>query len=328
MSDGRILVTGANGFVGAALLAHLAHQGEPVRGSVRDPAPRGLARDLIETGNLDATTDWRAALEGVDVVVHTAARVHLMRDRAQDPLAAYRAVNTDATLNLARQAAAAGVQRLVFVSSVKVLGEATVTNAPFTALSPPAPPDPYGQSKAEAEAGLWRIAEQTGLEVVVVRPPLVYGPGVRANFLRLMAWVDRGIPLPLAGLDNRRSLVGIGNLTALLSHCCTHPGAVGQTLLVSDGEDLSTSDLLLRMGRALGRQPRLFRAPRRLYGLAAQLGAGNAVARLTQSLQVDISTTCSTLDWRPSLSVDACLAATADWYRLCRDAQRRRGSAQ
>lgn len=316
MDPGRILVTGGDGFVGRALLTQLHARGWQATGTSRRLAP-GTADsgNLIASGDLERVTDWRPLLEGHAVVVHTAARVHLLRDRARDPLAAYRAANTAATLRLAQAAAAAGVRRFVFVSSVKVLGEATAPGRPFTAASPLAPADPYAVSKAEAERGLGAIAQRTGMELVVVRPPLVYGPGVRANFRRLLTWVDRGVPLPLGGLDNRRSLLALDNLVDLLAHCCVAPAAAGATLLASDGEDLSTSELLQRIGTALGRPARLLPASPRLLALASRCGAAGAVARLTGSLQVDSSAARSRLDWQPPLSVDAGLAAVAAWYR-------------
>lgn len=235
-----------------------------------------------------------------------------MQDRSADPLAEFRRVNVDGTLNLAWQAAAAGVRRFIFVSSVKVNGESTQADRPFTADDQPSPADPYGLSKFEAEVGLSAVASQTGMELVIVRPPLVYGPGVKANFAAMMRWVARGVPLPLASVtQNRRSLVAVENLADLLVRCLEHPAAAGQTFMVSDGEDLSTAELLMRLNRAMGRSPRLFPFPPSILYLGAEvLGRGGVAGRLLDNLQVDISKTQTLLDWRPPLGVDEALART------------------
>lgn len=262
--------------------------------------------------NLEPSSDWSTALTGCDVIVHAAARVHVMQERAQDPLAEFRRVNVVGTLNLARQAADAGVRRFVFLSSIKVNGEMTAIDRPFTASQPAAPLDPYGVSKAEAEEGLHRLGAETGMEIVIVRPPLVYGPGVRANFGRLVSAIGRGLPLPLARVDqNRRSLVALDNLVDLILTCTTHPAAANQTFLVSDGEDLSTADLLRRLGVAMGRPARLLPVPLALLRLGATLaGKGDMAQRLLGNLQVDITHTCQTLGWRPPISVDEGLRRT------------------
>lgn len=314
-----VLLSGASGFVGSAVLRHLQAQGKPVRPAFRNADSAQRAGVVPEQAALVATlavdTDWSAALQGVQAVAHCAARVHVMDDTAADPLAVFRAVNVGGTLNLARQAAAASVRRFVFISSVKVNGEITVLNRPFMADDVPAPKDAYGISKAEAEVGLRALAAQTGMEVVIIRPPLVYGPGVKANFQTMMRWLACGVPLPLGAIDNRRSLVALGNLADLIVTCIDHPAATNQTFLVSDGEDLSTTQLLQRMGLALGKPARLLSVPPALLKLGAALVGKPAVAqRLCGSLQVDISKTRQLLGWAPPLSVDEGLKKAAEGY--------------
>ena len=309
----KCLVTGANGFVGRSFCAALSRFGHEVRGAVRSVNDQIDCVELVVVGSISAETGWSAALHGVDVLVHLAARVHVMHDTASDPLAEFRAANVDTTLNLARQAAAAGVKRFVFISSVKVNGESTQPGQAFTEADPPDPQDAYGQSKYEAEQGLRQISAQTGMEVVIIRPPLVYGLGVKANFFALMRAVQRGWPLPLGAItQNRRSLVALDNLVDLIVTCITHPAAANQTFLVSDGEDLSTTDLLRRMGQALGKPARLLPVPPALLKLgAALLGKPELAQRLCGSLQVDISKTRELLGWVPPLSVDEGLRRAA-----------------
>jgi nucleoside-diphosphate-sugar epimerase len=310
----RVLVTGATGFVGRAVASRLLlDSGVVVRAAARrppaDPAPSPVERALVE--DLGPHTDWRAALDEVDAIVHTAARVHVMRDVSADPLAEFRRVNVDGTLALARQAAAAGVRRFVFISSIKVNGEATKPDRPYRARDVPAPMDPYGMSKLEAEQGLREIAASTTLQVSIIRPVLVYGPGVKGNFRSMLRWIRRGIPLPLGAVDNRRSLVALENLVDLIATCLRHESAANRTFLVSDGEDLSTPELLRRAGEALGTRTRLVPvAPALLKGIARMVGRENVAARLCDSLQVDISETRAILGWQPPVPVRDALAAT------------------
>lgn len=309
-----LLVTGANGFVGAAVCRHALARGLAVRAAVRVPGtPTPAEAQTAAVGAMDAQTDWVHALQGCHAVVHAAARVHVMNESATDPLKEFRRVNVEGTLNLARQAAAAGVRRFVFVSSVKVNGEGTTAHRPYTASDAPAPQDAYGFSKAEAERGLRQVAHDSGMEITVVRPPLVYGPGVKANFRSLMRAVERGLPLPLGSIKgNRRSLVALDNLADLLLVCCDHPAAAGQTFLVSDDEDLSTADLLHRMGRALNRPARLLPCPPVLLQMGASaLGRASVAQRLLGSLRVDIAHTRAMLDWTPPIGVDEGLRRTA-----------------
>lgn len=302
----KVLVTGATGFVGAALCDTLAASGVEVVPAARSKS--GLPHEVV-VGNLDTSTDWRPALTGCDAVVHLAARVHVMNEAVQDPLALYRATNTEATLNLARQATQAGVKRFVFISTIKVNGEGR--DAPYRETDVPAPEDAYAISKWEAEQGLQRIAADTGLEVVILRPPLVYGPGVKANFLRLIRMVQRGWPLPLGAIRNRRSLLFLGNLVDAIRLCVEHPAAAGQTFLLDDGEPVSTPELIRAVARAMGRPAHLLAVPVGVLELAgALLGKRAAVARLAGSLYVDSSLLRSRLGWTPPFSTAAGLAAT------------------
>ena len=309
-----ILITGANGFVGRALSSAALKAGMHVTGAVRRHValPDGVQPVLLP-GMDDSAADWRSLLAPHRAVIHTAARVHVMDDPSADPLTAFRAVNTAGTLNLARQAAMAGVRRFIFVSSVKVNGEETEAHHPYTSADLPAPQDPYGISKREAEQGLRHIAEKTGMEIVIVRPPLVYGPGVKANFASLMRVLQRGIPLPLGAVtNNRRSLVAIDNLVDLLINCIELPAAANQTFLVSDGEDLSTTALLRRMGQAMGHPARLLPVPPALLRAgAAMVGKRNVAQRLLGNLQVDITPTYKTLAWSPPVNVDEGLRRAA-----------------
>ena len=307
-----VLVTGANGFVGSALCAALANRDYCVRGVVRDPSrSAGLICELTKVGDIGSNTDWSGSLIGVDMVVHLAARVHVMRDSATDPLAEFRRVNVAGTERLALAAATAGVRRFVFLSSVKVNGE----RGGYNESDPPAPQDAYGISKHEAELSLREIAAETGMEVVIIRPPLVYGPGVKANFHALLRAVARGIPLPLGAIHNRRSLVALDNLVDMIVTCIDHPAAANQTFLVSDGEDLSTTELIRHLARAMGRPARLIPIPASvLMAGATLLGKREVAARLCGSLQVDITKARELLGWLPPITMDEGLRRTAEHY--------------
>lgn len=303
----RVLVTGANGFVGGALVAKLLSSKQKVRACYRIGAQHhGEDQEVVTVPLIDGSTNWGEALQGVDVVVHSAARVHVMSDKSQDPLAEFRRVNTEGTLNLARQAAAAGVKRLVFISSIKVNGDSTPALSAFKPSDAVCPAEPYGQSKHEAEVGLRLIAQESGLEVVIVRPPLVYGKGVTANFAALARLLRLGVPLPLGAVtDNRRSFVAMENLVDFLMVCLSHPQAANQTFMVSDGEDLSTAELLNRMAKAMGCPARLFPVPCSLLNAAAKiLGKVQVADRLLGSLQVSIESNLLLLGWTPPTSVD------------------------
>ena len=301
-----ILLTGGSGFVGRALQAALKKQGRSFRVSLR----KVQDVDLADTTNviqcaLSPDADWSAALSGVTTVVHCAARVHVMKEDASvDPLTEFRRINVEGTLRLARQAAQAGVKRFVFVSSIKVNGELTPKDLPFTPEQAPSPADPYGMSKWEAEEALMALSAETGMEVVMVRPPLVYGPGVKANFALLMNAVRRGWILPLGAIDNKRSLIGIDNLIDFLIRCIDHPNAANQIFLVSDGQDLSTSELVRCMGRVAGLRARLVTIPVWMLQIGATLlGKKDMFQRLCGNLQVDISKARTMLAWTPSISV-------------------------
>ncbi len=301
----RLLITGVTGFVGTAVCAQAIHLGLGVNGAVHRcrHTPNGIRTFVV--GDIDSATDWTDGLQDVGTVVHLAARVHVMHDTAANPLAAFRSVNVDGMSNLARQAAASGVKRFVFISSVKVNGEATQRGQAFNEADMPAPEDAYGVSKHEAEQGLRQIAADTGMEVVIIRAPLVYGPGVKANFAALMHAVQRGWPLPLGAVNNQRSFVALDNLVDLIVTCLTHPRAANETFLVSDGQDLSTTELVRGMARAAGVPARLLPVPvLALQAGGRLLGKADAVQRLCGNLQVDISKTRELLGWVPPVTVD------------------------
>ena len=311
------LITGGNGFLGRALIERLTVESDcavvaPLRSTI-DECPAGVR--VIPFEGLSGANDWSAALTDVDVVVHAAARVHVMDEVAADPLAAFREINVEATLNLARQAAASGIKRFIFVSSVKVNGETTSPGTAFHADDVPAPIDAYGISKFEAEQGLRQLAQDTRMEVVIIRPVLVYGPGVKANFRTMMQWLERGVPLPFGAVRNSRSLVSVSNLVDLVVTCADHPGAANQTFMASDGEDVSTTDLLRKLGHALGKTCCLLPVPVWMMKAGAALIGRKALSqRLFGSLQVDIGKNRQLLGWTPPVSLDHGLGLTAKHF--------------
>ena len=312
----KILVTGATGFIGKPLCAKLLADGFQVRAAVwREESdvglPVGIEISLIDS--IGSDTDWAQALAGIDTIIHLAARVHVMAEKVADPLSAYRLVNVAGAERLARLAGASGVKRMVFMSSVKVQGEESLTR--YTEQDTPAPLDPYGVSKLEAEENLKGVVAETGLEVVFVRPPLVYGPGVRANFYKLMDIVARGLPLPFGSVNNARSMIYLGNLIDAVILCAKHPHAAGQTFLVSDGEDISTPDLIRRIASALNCSARILSFPSGLLRLLGRLIGKTAVMdRLLGSLVVADTKIREELGWTPPFTMAEGLMETGKWY--------------
>jgi UDP-glucose 4-epimerase len=311
----RVLLTGATGFVGRAVLDRLTELDFDAVAASRDFD--AVSPDVRRFGidRLDAGTEWEDALRDVACVIHTAARVPGTNDA--EHAADFRTVNVDGTLNLARQAADAGVRRFVFLSSIKVNGEETTSDRPFDADDAPAPVGPYGISKLQAEQQLLEFADSSGMDVVIIRPPLVYGPHVKASFLGMMRSLDKGSALPFGLIRNKRSLIGVDNLVGLIVTCISHPGAANQVFLISDGEDLSTPELLRRLGRAMGKPARLVPTPlSAIESGDSFLGKPEVVRRLCRNLHVDISKTKRVLGWAPTMSVDDGLRRTATWYRV------------
>jgi nucleoside-diphosphate-sugar epimerase len=316
-----VFVTGAGGFVGKKLCDSLARHGAAVTACVRDLRlilSSGQASKEFtyrEISDITQVSDWSSSLRGMDTVVHLAARAHVLREIEPKPIDRYRAVNTDGTLLLARHAASAGVRRFVFLSSIGVNGNATSVAKPFTEESPIAPHNAYAVSKWEAEEGLFELANETGMEVVIIRPPLVYGPGVKANFLVMMRCLYEGIPLPLGAILNRRSLVALDNLVDLIGCCIEHPAAVNQIFLVADGVDLSTTEILRRLGNCLGKPARLLPIPQKIVvtGLKC-IGRRDLAQRLCGSLRVDISKARELLGWTPPVSVHESFLGTAQYF--------------
>jgi nucleoside-diphosphate-sugar epimerase len=308
----KVLVTGANGFVGTQLCALLKQTGHYARGTVRT-VPSAVNYEPVVVGSLEQMPDWSAALAGIETVVHLAARVHILNDTAPDPLAAFRAANAEATQKLVQQAREAGVRRFVYVSSAKVHGEIT-WDRPFNETDAPQPSDAYAVSKWEGEQALVEAAHDS-LDYVILRPPLVYGPHVRGNFLRLLSAVKRRIPLPLGAVRNRRSLLYVGNLAAAILRCLEHPAALRRVFLITDGEDFSTPELIRVLAQAMGLPPRLLPVPPVLLRVAAHmLGRRGAAERLTRSLQLDSASIRGALGWSPPFAAREALASTARWY--------------
>jgi len=313
----RILLTGATGFLGSAIMNRIcAERHYTLRVACRHQQknwPEYVERVYIDT--LGQDTDWNTATQKVNVIIHSAARVHILKDNVRDSLQEYRRVNVAGTLKLAQEASENGVKRFIFISSIKVNGESTQKNRPFTVYSKPEPEDLYGISKLEAEEGLLRLSKSTGMEIAIIRPPLVYGPGVKANFLKLLHTIASGIPLPLSCINNKRSIVALENVVDLILTCVDHPAAANQIFLVSDGEDLSTPELVRRIGLAMGRRVWLYPVPPSIliYG-AYILGKQDAAQRLCSSLQVDISRTCELLGWHPAVSINHGIASVSRWY--------------
>jgi len=312
----RVLVTGASGFVGGHLCSEIQKRGLHVVGVVRKKCQMPFGVESVCIGLLNGETDWGSSLANVDVIIHLAARVHVMKESVSEPLAEFRKVNCEGTERLARCAAAAGVKRLIYVSSIKVNGEETCDGERVSELSMPLPLDTYGVSKWEAEQVLHQVEVETGLEIVIVRPPLVYGAGVKGNFAQMLKVLAKRWPLPFASIENKRSLVYVGNLVDALIVCATHPAAAGQTYLISDGEDVSTPDLLRNLGGAMGCPARLFPFPPKLLtGTAATIGRAVQMKRLTGSLQIDSGKICRELNWTPPYTLQQGLQETAEWYR-------------
>ncbi|GAA0841395.1 SDR family oxidoreductase [Marinobacter szutsaonensis] len=308
---GRILVTGATGFVGSRLVNHLADTGFAVIAMSRKELKGPFKSIQVQSLSNHQFSEHEFA--DVSAIIHCAARVHIMKESAGDPLAEFRAVNVDGTLNLARQAASAGVKRFVFISSIKVNGEQTHCGKPFTPDDAPSPEDAYGVSKFEAEHGLKELSAETGMEVVIIRPPLIYGPGVKGNFRSMATLIERGVPLPLGAIHNKRSMCALDNLVDLITACIDHPAAANQVFLAGDGEDLSTTELLHKVAKAKGKTAHLIPVPASILSICASLVGQKAVAtRLLGSLQVDVTKARNLLGWEPPLS-------TAEGLRRCFD---------
>lgn len=335
--DSKVLVTGADGFVGSELSAELVRRDARVVKAKRSSEsgggsakrvggfqygigqPSSPSLESVVVGDIGPNTDWSGALRGVEFVVHLAARVHMMDDEAVNPLAEFRRVNVEGTRRLAEAAARAGVKRFVFLSSVKVNGESTGDGkGPFNGTDQAHPEDDYGLSKWEAEQVLREVERQTRMEVVVIRPPLIYGPGVKANFLSLVRLVEKGVPLPLGGIRNKRSLLGLTNMVDLICCCLEHPRAACETFLASDGEDVSTPELARRIAQALGKSARLVPLPMWLMRMGgAMAGKSKDVARLCDSLQIDSSRLRRVLDWFPPSTMAEELSRVAAWRHMC-----------
>ena len=312
-----IVITGANGFLGRKLVSAAVSRGWNVRATIRETGSRPVFPEGVRTQTIDLGADesqWRAALAGVDVVVHAAARAHILKETAADPAQAFASLNTEATERIALAAAACGVKRFVFVSSIGVNGSSTESGA-FTEQSAENPSSPYALSKRNAEIALRKVAADHSMQTVIVRPPLVYGPEVKANFLRLLALVDRDLPLPFEGSDNRRSFIFVDNLVDLILTCCVHPAAAGETFLAGDGSEFSTRGLILELSKRMGRRGRLFHLPAPVMKFAAQLlGRRSVYEQLCCSLEVNAAKAGRKLDWRPIVPPQSGLDSTVKWF--------------
>lgn len=309
-----ILVTGPDGFVGVDVCGALSSRGHSVRGAQRKTRTVPPGCEAIVVGDINGQTIWSAALNDVDAIVHLAARVHVMNDTSEDPMSAYREVNVEGTRRLAESAVARGVRHFIFISSIKVNGEET-TKQPFSEEDIPKPEGAYSESKWEAEQVLRDIEAESDLKVTILRLPLLYGPSVKANFLKLIRLVDRGIPIPFGSVTNKRSLLGLGNLSDLICHCIDHPESQGETFVVSDGQDLSTAELVDKIGLAINKKPRLVPIPIVfLHGLSRMIGRRGVARRLTSSLVIDSTKVRTRLNWHPPYSVEHELKRTGAWY--------------
>ncbi|MCF6202665.1 MAG: NAD-dependent epimerase/dehydratase family protein [Methylococcaceae bacterium] len=312
----KILLTGATGFVGKALLAELLQNNFEVIASIRNtPIPSSLKVQTITIDSLLASTDWSPALQKTDIVIHSAARVHIMKDFSTNPLAEFRKTNVDGTLNLARQAKKSGVSRFIFISSIKANSHSSRSQSILRPDDTTPPTDPYGLSKYEAEQGLLELAKNSTMEIVIIRPPLVYGPNVKGNFLSLLKYIKKELPLPLGSINNQRSLVALDNLVDFIHLCATHPKAANEIFLISDGEDVSTTELLIKIARAFNKKLFLIPIPALALSFIAKLfGKDAMVNRLLESLQVDNSKAIELIGWRPVISMDSQLKKIADFH--------------
>lgn len=309
---GKVLVTGSSGLVGNSVITALKMKKMDIVAHSRSSYLPDCENVHVD---LTADANWEPYLKGVDTIIHCAARVHQMNETVQEKQNAYHAVNVDGSLNLAKQAVEAGVKRFIFISSIKVNGEWTQESIPFTAKDAPHPQDDYGKSKFEAEKMLTSFANSSGLDLVIIRPPLVYGPGVKANFLSMMKAVVKGLPLPLGLINSLRSMVFVENLVDLIMVCCEHPDAPGKTFLVSDDEDISIRDLLRTLANSAGKRTYLLPIPQLLLVFTLTLlGKKAAAQRLCKPLQLDIQETKDTLGWKPKFSLREGLAKTMDYY--------------
>ena len=311
----NILVTGANGFVGNSICLKLIQQNHVIKASMRQATKSLVGADTMLVEAIKIDTNWTNYLVDIEIVIHTAARVHIMGESAANSLTEFRSVNTAGTLNLARQAVKAGVKRFIFISSIKVNGEETQPSQPFKEDDSSIPTDPYGLSKYEAEQGLLKLAQETDMEVVIIRPPLVYGSGVKANFFTMMKWINKGVPLPFGSIHNQRSLIALDNLVSFIIHCIDHPKAANEIFLISDGEDVSTTELLQKVAKAFGKKTFLLPVPVGIMRFFAKLlGKEDVANRLFGSLQVDSSKARDLLGWRPVTTMDEQLKKTAETY--------------